>query len=74
MVGHVEDLADLDLDTALLAALANQRLLGRLPVFELAARELPHPGQVLSFRTAGEEHSAIADYDGSGNHDGGEGP
>ena len=44
VVGHLEDLGHLDLDAALLPALSNQRLLGRLPLFELSAWELPHPG------------------------------
>ena len=55
MVGHVEDLPDVDVDAAFLSTFADERLLGRLPVLELSAGELPHPGEVLPLDATGQE-------------------
>ena len=74
VVGDLQNPGNLHLDATLLFAFANQGLLRRLPVFELATWKLPQACQVLSLGATGQEHSAIPDYDGSGNHNRGEGP
>jgi hypothetical protein len=64
MVGHVEDAGHFDLDAALLTALADDCGFGRLPVFELAARKLPHAGEMLPVGAAREQHAPVSDHHG----------
>jgi hypothetical protein len=61
MVGHLENLGNFHLDATLLLAFADQGLLGRLPLFELATRELPQARQMLPLCATGEEHTAVSD-------------